>query len=376
MDPLEEYNIQKEYNRRLIESQKKSLGFYNLVDESDDIINSAPALNGGNIQTGFDNTEYPILKILPPGYKIVPWYLANRKGGELVGGIIHKLLKLQRPVSKNLYKILGKGFLLTKHKKVYGGFGLDDIKSFIKGAKSDINAIIKNPFDIGGQIAAFLYDILPYMVKYGKQIVENPLDSINIVQNYINDITPYVNKYANKLDKISRGSGFCCTNCAMGKKCKGGCSSCMSGGFSSSILNDPEFIKKLEQRKANVENKLDKVKEMKEILKEDYKKADISHNQEKIMNIENKFEKLDNEEARLLTQLQDINNKNQKLHYFPEDYQNNYESTGYNLPQNILSEDFDIPFEMAKKYIDFVYPSLPDYIRFALSKNLFNSINN
>lgn len=366
MDPLEEYITHKEYIDYIKSQQKKSLG----VDDERDIIGAGPSLSG------VENIEYPILKILPPGYKIVPAYLVGGEMGELVGGIIDEMNELNRPVAKNLFKILGKGMVLLPHKKIYGGFGISDIKNFISGAKSDINAFLNNPLDIGGQVAMFLFDIAPYMIKYGKQIVDDPLNSVDIITNYINDITPYVNKYANKLTKISRGAGFCCANCALGKKCSGGCMSCMSGGISADILNDPEFKSRLNKRKMQLEDKHDDIIHEKEKLKNDFIKANEDKNQRKLVEIQGVYNQLANEEGKILGELQNLDNQDidkvNKLNYYPEDNKIIKEAKQQNKP----SYNYDIPYSYAEKYINFTLPDLPEYVRYRLTMNLYKSFNN
>lgn len=237
MDPLQEYLIQQEYGARQYENQKKSLGYER---SAEDIIGAGPSLSG------VDNIEYPLLGIIPPGYKMVPWYVANDKFDEFVGGVIKISKQWNRPFARTLLHTLGKGIIIGGiYPQLYGGFSLSGLKKDIKKGVEQVKNMVHNPLDAGKEIVSYVNDILPIAKESAKNIVKNPLSAPVEFVDYVKKITPYAKKHSDAFDKRIRGKGFCCSNCKIGKKC--------SGGISSAILGDPIFQKKLAKQREAIE---------------------------------------------------------------------------------------------------------------------------
>lgn len=237
MDPLQEYLIQQEYGHRQYENQKRSLGYER---SAEDIIGAGPSL------TGVDDIEYPLLNIIPPGYKLVPWYLANNKMDEYVGGIVQISKKWNRPFAHTLLHTLGKGLIFGGlFPELYGGFSLSGFKKNVKKSVEQLKNMVGHPVDATKEIVNYIGDILPVAEKYAKKIVEDPISAPVDFIDYVKEITPYAKKHSKAFDKRIKGKGFCCSNCSVGKKCK--------GGFNSSILGDPIFLDKLAKRRQAIE---------------------------------------------------------------------------------------------------------------------------
>ena len=350
MDPLEEYIVQKNYSDYLEQNQRKSLGYYD--DENEILLGAGPSLSG------YAHTEYPFLKIIPPGYKIVPSYIVNNKLGDLLGGLIHLAKKHNRPIEYTVYKTLGKGLVFANYKKLYGGFGMSDIKKIAHKNLRDLEGIKQHPVGFLKNVGSFIDKVMPYAIDAGKDIIDNPLSSLSAIKKYFDKTIPIAKQYSQRPIYGKYGSGACCSNCAHGKKCK--------GGMNPSILNDPKFLKKLQEQK-------NKIQDEKESLKEEYKEANINVNQPLMKEIEREFKELAKEEAAVNSEIINIQNSKEILH--PEDYV----ATDYNVAVNTKNQhcpELDLPHQYARSYINFVYPQLPEYVKERLSINLYKSINN
>ena len=280
MDPLTEYLLQKEYARRQDENLAKSIGIYDEEYENQNIIGAGPSLSG------VDNIEYPLLSIIPPGYKMVPWYLVNDSYYDFEGGIIKLSKQWNRPFARTLLHTLGKGLIIGgMYPELYGGFRFGDIKKKIEKAKKDVKNVVKNPFDFTKEVVSYVGDIIPTATKYAAKIVEDPLEAPKLFKNYVEQIMPIAKKHAKSFDKKVKQKGGCCSECAIGKKCKGG----YRGGISASILGDPVFLKKLEKQR----NMIEEIEILQDELAEDYEEAIEEGDAEKANEISQEINSLD-----------------------------------------------------------------------------------
>jgi hypothetical protein len=508
MDPVKEYMIQEQYKRKVYDNYKNTVenmaptivyptpdqGFNvplyydidyrtqpdpDLEDHDDDV--------SGGFYGSHINNDWAILSIIPPGYKIFPKYLLK---GDLDGyaNYIHELSTNNNlPFEKTLMRAAGLG--LMTHAFRYRNHGGSASKKNLTWSsfKDQASRALKHPSVVVKQTGAYLKDIIPVAVKYAKPIVTTigkdiiapetaSLSDIGSIYNnfkgYVSEISPIAEKHARELNHKLGGyfpismARFFKRNPNLPGRIKKEIKliNQVRGGISPNILNDPKFIRLLNEKKNAIEQVEEAIIENYTELEEASKTDNLevinelaeegSRLQAAKKIIEDKPILIDGQSTRLVSRPMDIPNvppppivsealpftpaippgylpSNPNINFynyqrpdlrFPKVERNFQYTTGpsYNsvdvelnvndivraqkmteeirreqeakyieasnrylkesdnvknsIQRPCICPDLDPSYEMVKSHIDFIFPSLPEYYRIIMTKNLFKSL--